>query len=229
MTINKYLIIFLIIFIAIIFLFFINYIFKDKNAYININTNINTNIESFTDYNDKIKQFNNNLIVNGSFENGKDSPNHVNQNGYNKIIMKKNPGYSSYVLEQKKSDELTYYEFICKNNKNSKYNLFFWLSVDNNDNNIDSLDFEKLIKIKIQNNDYTNYIPRLNYNIIQKIILSNNNTWYLIKYDFISDNNTNDKMQIYQNVSINILVLILTCILILLLLFSFKNFIIRVK
>ena len=204
MTINKYLIIFLIIFIAIIFLFFINYIFKDKNAYININTNINTNIESFTDYNDKIKQFNNNLIVNGSFENGKDSPNHVNQNGYNKIIMKKNPGYSSYVLEQKKSDELTYYEFICKNNKNSKYNLFFWLSVDNNDNNIDSLDFEKLIKIKIQNNDYTNYIPRLNYNIIQKIILSNNNTWYLIKYDFISGPNTKDKMQIYLNYSIDL-------------------------
>ena len=188
-------ILFIIFLIIISLLLFINYLFKEKNK------NKKIYIESFSSEN-KIKQLNNNIIVNGSFENGKDSPNHINQNGYNKIIMKKNPGLSSYVLEQKKSSELTYYEFSCKNNKNSKYNLYFWLSIENQPN-IESIDFEKLIKIKIQNQDYSNYIPRLNYNIIQKIILSNNtdNTWYLLKYDFISDNNTSDKMQIYLNYS----------------------------
>jgi hypothetical protein len=201
MKINKYLIIFLIILIIIIFLFFINYLFKYKP--------IKINIENFYPENklnlQVTKKINNNLIINGSFENSKDSPNHVNQNGYNKIIMKKNPGKSSYVLEQKKTDQITYYEFICKNVKNSKYNLFFWLSVNNNNANIDTLDFEKLIKIKIQNNDFSNYIPKLNYNIIQKVILSNNdNIWYLVKYDFISDNNTSDKIQIYLNYSIDL-------------------------
>jgi len=203
MMINKYLIILFIIFIIIIFLFFINYLFKDKSKKIYIEKFSSENKTNNIITENKIKQINNNLIINGSFENGKDSPNHINQNGYNKIIMKKNPGSSSYVLEQKKSEELTYYEFICRNEKNSKYNLYFWLSIDNNKQNIDSLDFEKLVKIKIQNNDYTNYIPKLNYNIIQKIILSNNNDdiWYLIKYDFISNNNTIDKMQIYLNYS----------------------------
>ena len=201
MIINKYLIIFFIIFLIILSLFFINYLFKDKTKKIYIEKFSAKNKENYISEN-KIKQINNNLIVNGSFENGKDSPNHVNQNGYNKIIMKKNPGSSSYVLEQKISDELTYYEFICRNEKNSKYNLYFWLSIDEK-KNIDSLDFEKLVKIKIQNNDYTNYIPKLNYNIIQKIILSNNddNIWYLIKYDFISDSDTTDKMHIYLNYS----------------------------
>ena len=199
MTLHKYLIIFFLFFICILFLYFINYLFKEKEIEKDIY------VEKFyVKTEDKIKEINNNLIINGNFENGKDSPNHVSQNGYNKIIMKKNPGISSYVLEQKKSDELTYYEFICKNVKNSKYNLYFWLSIENND--ILNIDFEKLIKIKIQNNDFTNYIPRLNYNIIQKIILSNNdnNIWYLIKYDFISDNNTTDKLQIYLNYSIDL-------------------------
>jgi hypothetical protein len=179
-----------------------NYLFKEKPKKIYI--------ESFSEENKItkiLKQINNNLIINGSFENGKDSPNHINQNGYNKIIMKKNPGMSSYVLEQKKTDELTYYEMTCNNEKNSKYNLYFWLSFDNkNNDNINSLDFEKLIKIKIQNNDYTNYIPKLNYNIIQKNILSNNhdNVWYLVKYNFISNNDTTDKLHIYFNYSIDL-------------------------
>jgi hypothetical protein len=148
----------------------------------------------------------NNLIINGSFENGKDSPNHMNQNGYNKIIMKKNPGKSSYVLEQKKSDELTYYELSCKNVKNSRYNLYFWFSINNKEEDIKALDFEKLIKVKMQNEDYTNYVPRLNYNIIQKVLLSNDSSdsWYLIKYDFISDGNTVDKMNIYFNYAVDL-------------------------
>jgi len=172
----------------------------------------NKKIEEFSDYNniDNIEfdnindnKFINNLIKNGNFENGKDITNSINKSGYNKIISKKNPGKSSYVLEQKNIDTLTYYEITCDNDKNSKYVLYFWLAVDTK--NIDEVDFNKLINIKIENEDFSNYIPKLNYNIIQKVILSNNedndNIWYLLKYDFISSSNSNDKLKLYLNYS----------------------------
>ena len=66
----------------------------------NINENINEN---------NIEKDKNNLIINGSFNNGKNSANFINQNGYNKIIAMKNPTTSSYVLEQRKSEN-TFYE-----------------------------------------------------------------------------------------------------------------------
>ncbi len=143
----------------------------------------------------------NNLIKNGNFENGNDVLNHVNQSGYNKIIVMKNPGKSSYVLEQKKSESLTYYELQVDSDKNNKYNFYFWLST--NKPIIDDLDFNSLINVKIQNEDFSNYIPKLTYNIIQKVVLSNNNdnTWYLMKYEFESGPNTGSKMHIYLNYS----------------------------
>ena len=192
MKFNKYLIIFFVCVLIILSLYFINYLFTDiyknnrleKNKIImneSFSNNQNLNLNPPKD----LINEHNNLIVNGNFENGKDSPNHVNQSGYNKIVMIKNPGQSSYALEQKSTDTLTYYEIICDNEKNSKYNLYFWLSVK--DNNIDELNLEKLIKINIQNEDFSNNIPKLNYNIVQKVILSqeNHNIWYLIKYNFI--------------------------------------------
>ena len=266
MITNKYLIIFIILFLMIISLSLLNYLFKDninsKTRANNFQKNINEDFineefineefsnedfinEEFTNNNiidnkrednkrednkrednkrednkrednkreDNRREDNkrtdnkneyNNLIVNGNFEDGKNILNHTTQSGYNRIIMMKNPGLSSYVLEQRKTDNLTYYELICDNEKNSKYNLYFWLSIKNN--NIEELNLDKLIKIKIQNDDYSNYIPRLDYNIIQKVILSNDNenTWYLLKYNFISSNTTKDKMQIYLNYDINL-------------------------
>lgn len=220
MIINKYLIIFFIIFLIILSLLLLNYLFKDKNNYTESFSGkesdrdispLNNKIQSGGDAKDtevtsriNIMKESNNLIINGNFENGRDSPNHITQSGYNKIILRKNPGQSSYVLEQKKSENLTYYEFVCENDKNSKYNLYFWLSVNNSP--IEEIDFNKLINIKFQNEDFSNYIPRLNYNIVQKIVLSNDDeqTWYLIKYDFISGNNTKNKMQIYLNYSTNL-------------------------
>jgi hypothetical protein len=147
---------------------------------------------------------NHNLIFNGDFKNGKNCDNHVNQNGYNKIIIMKNPGYSSYVLEQKRTDNLTYYEIVCDNDKNCKYNFYFWLNIDNN--SVEELDFEKLINIRFQNEDFSNYIPRLNYNIVQRSYISNNDKspWYLVKYDFISGPNTMNKMKIFLNYSENL-------------------------
>ena len=194
MILNRYLIIFFVLLLIIISLSLINYLFKEKKD----NSVIKPikYIESF-ELEEKIEY--NNLIKNGDFQNGKDTPNHITQSGFNKIIMMKNPGKSSYVLEQRKSDTLTYYELLAPNDKNSKYNLYFWLSIGDQD--INNLNFERLVHIKIQNEDFGNYIPRLNYNIIQKVILSNDdkNTWYLLKYDFVSDNNTKDKMLIYLN------------------------------
>jgi hypothetical protein len=178
------------------------------------NLNKNKNNKSDIEINrEKIEDINkfekNNLIQNGNFENKKNPVNHINQSGYNKIILKKNPGKSSYVLEQKnidKENNLTYYELLCSNDKNNKYVLYFWLCIG--DSSIEELDFNKLINIKIENEDFSNYIPKINYNIIQKIILSTNdtgnlskNSWYLIKYDFISGGNTKDKMHIYLNYS----------------------------
>jgi hypothetical protein len=204
---NKYLIIIFIILLIIILLFIFNYLLKDNkkdNSVYDITKFVqNKNIENFVQSSKtkSIEKSVNNLIKNGDFENAKDILNHVNQNGYNKIIIKKNPGLTSYVLEQKKTDNLTYYELACDNDKNSKYILYFWFSVSDK-SPIEELDLEKLIKVKIQNEDFSNFIPRLNYNIVQKVIMSNKeDPWYLIKYDFISGNNTGKKMQLYLNYS----------------------------
>ena len=207
---TNYLIIFFIIFLVIFFLLMIKYLFKEKkvitqehfrNKFMNSE---NIYFENFSNSSSTStnKILDNNLINNGYFENGKNSSNNINQSGYNKIINMKNPGLSSYVLEQKKSNELTYYELLCDNVKNSKYILYFWLSVSDS---IDELDFEKLIKIKMENEDFSNYIPRVNYNIIQKVNMTNDpNTWYLIKYDFISGPNTGAKTHIYLNYGDNL-------------------------
>ena len=208
--------------IIILILFIIYYTYYIKESFSNINsTDINiekstndNNNESIINHNESdinkskanIENFEqiNNLIKNGNFENGHNPLNHINQSGYNKIITKKNPGKSSYVLQQKKSDVLTYYQLQCHCDKNTKYNLYFWLST--NKPNIDTLDFEKLIHVKVQNENFRNDIPRLNYNIIQKVILSNNedDTWYLIKYDFVTEPIASNKMDIYLNYSENL-------------------------
>ena len=206
----KYLIILFVIFLIIISLIMINYLLTNKNNYVykfSSENYSNNYLENFTDKtNDKTnkiieKKDYNNLIENGYFQHGKKSPNHNTHSGYNKIIIMKNPGKSPYVLEQKKSDNLTYCQFICKNVKNSKYQLYFWVSIIDN---IEELNLDSLIYIKIQNEDFSNYIPRLNYNIIQKIIMDNDTEWYLLKYEFISGNNTTDKMEIYLNYSDNL-------------------------
>ena len=233
----KYLIIFFVIFLTIAILLFFNYMLKNSNKINNLNNKINkNNIEKFSSILDQGKNkenendnqnennnYPNNLIINGNFENGSDIKNHLDQSGYNKIILKKNPGKSPYVLEQKKNNDntLTYYEIYCNCENNSKYVIYFWFSVLNNDtmkdkisdtknnkikDNIENINFENLLKIKIQNEDFSNYIPNIKYNIIEKINISNdNNTWYLLKYDFYTGNSTKNKMQIYLNYNKNLI------------------------
>jgi hypothetical protein len=199
---------FIIISIIIIILFIVLFYYNKLNK-----KNIKNNYESFIDINDSnnnndkliITEKNmNNLIDNGNFKNGHNPSNYINQNGYNKIIVKKNPGKSSYVLEQKKSNVLTYYQLKSNCDKNCKYNFYFWLSTDKPD--IEELNFDNLINIKVQNESFGTDIPKLNYNIIQQVILSNNDSevWYLLKYDFITGPNSNNKMDIYLNYSENL-------------------------
>jgi hypothetical protein len=219
--ISNYLIILSILLLTIIIILFLNYFLKQKynqNFIENYsNLNINNYNENHNDNhnenhnenhynqiidNDKIDDYN--LITNGDFKNGQNCKNHVTQSGYNKIIIMKNPSSSSFVLEQKNTANLTYYELLCDNDKNNKYNLFFWLSIE--DNSIQELNFEKLIHVKIQNEDFSTYIPRFTYNIIQRVFISSNdkNPWYLLKFEFISGPNTINKMQIFLNYSENL-------------------------
>ena len=169
MIYNKYLLIFFILFLVCSFIIiYFSTKCDNKTDAQNIPVqNKSIKIENFSDS----PRLPNNLIDNGSFQNGKNSSNNINQNGYNKIIKKKNPGPTPYVLHQKRTDQLTYYELLTESLPNSRYNLFFWMSYANDSDSSsssNSLDLEKLIKIKIQNVDFTNYIPRLTYNIVQK-------------------------------------------------------------
>lgn len=186
---NKYLIL-IIVLLFILLLFF----------YFNKKDNIQNISETFK--NVEVYNINYNLIDGGNFKDNKNPVNFVNESGINKLVSIKNPSTSSFVLKQEKSNDLTFYELKSDNQKNSKYILLFWLLVtDKNENPIpiENIDLEKLVKIKIQNNDLTNYHPRLNYNVIQKTNISKNNTWYLIKYEFLSGTSNFNYMNIFLN------------------------------
>jgi hypothetical protein len=200
---NKYINYFIIVCIILLILIFSYYIFF-KNTGINENEiNKLLNIENFasskyknSEKNAKDTEYPINMIENGSFENGKNIKNNINQDGYNKIIKMKNPSKSSYVLEQKISNDLTYYELISNSIPNSKFVILFWISFENK--NIEDIDILSLLRVRLRSNTQTNNIPKLNYNIVQKIEIDNRK-WFLLQYNFITDQNTSDKMNIYIN------------------------------
>ena len=146
-----------------------------------------------------------NLIKNGDFTNGVAPQNNIGSNGMNNIIQKRNPSESSYVLWQSKSKYLTYYELLCDNVPNSKYKLYFWISVDGG--SLKNIYYEQLINIRIIKKNSTNFIPKIKYSILEtKDIISKRETtsWYLIEGTFLSAFNTRDKMNIYINYDSNI-------------------------
>ena len=156
------------------------------------NNNINENIIE----KEKDK---NNLIINGSFNNGKNTNNFINQNGYNKIIEMKNPTSSNYVLEQRKSEN-TFYELSLESQINSAYLLYFWIKLDNS-TDIQSFNIEKYINIRIPGKDFQNYLPNKIYTIIKNINYNESEKWYLFKVQFNTNNNILDK--IYITFSLN--------------------------
>lgn len=173
--------------------------FGNDYAYTVINPYVPSTQPLIEKFSDKKQEDYNNLIINGSFQNGSEPTNHINDSGFNKIIMMKNPATTNYVLHQKSTDDETYYQLSIPNRINTKFILEFYLCIDKND--IKDLIFDKLIYIKMQNDDYTVYIPRLDYYVIQKTVMSDGNTWYHMKYIFISGPNTTKNMQLYLNYS----------------------------
>jgi hypothetical protein len=219
---NKYVFISILFILAILLIILGIYLFKSdsykSDSYKSNSYKILNNIDESNECNEcsvekfssTIKENYDNLIENGNFENGSDITNTINKSGINKIISKSNPGKSSYVLHQQKSNELTFYQITCDSVKNSKYIFLFWICVSNNDNkiveNLNNMNFQNLIKIKILNEDNTSYNAKLNFKIIQKIITDNNQSaWFLIRYDFISGPNVQNTMNLYLNYNENIM------------------------
>ena len=169
-------------------------------SFINSKKNVNFKSDFEFNVNNKVENFDNNLIVNynlirnNSFENQKNLENFINQNGPNKIINIQNPGKSQYALNQKFK---SFYEISCESSMNSSYLLYFYLLLDNA--NINEFDFEKYIKIRMPSKDYSNYIPKIKYNIEKKINLGGNKNWYYVKINYHSNENVLDKQIITFN------------------------------
>ena len=112
----------------------------------------------------------NNLIENGNFQYGKQTPNFVNQNGYNKIISLENPDKSTFVLEQRNDQVETLYEIRAPAEINSAYLFYFWIQLDPQ-SSIESMNIEKYIQIRIPQSDFNNYLPKITYNIIKTVTM----------------------------------------------------------
>ncbi len=144
-----------------------------------------------------------NLIQNGYFENGSNSANYINQSGYNKIVNVKNPGKTSFALEQKQTGTMTFYELMTDASQNSKYIFLTWFSARNEDSSpveIEKIDVAKLISVRMKNDDFTNFYPQMSYSVIQKVVLNTDDSiWYLLKFTFSSNANIHERMTINVN------------------------------
>ena len=198
-------IVILIVILVILFLLYL-YINKLKNknnieSFLNSNknneyNNENNNENNILDSNYNQYSIKNNLIQNGSFNNGKAVSNFINQNGYNKIIQLNSPEKSTYVLEQRNNQDNTFYELKCNVEINSTYLFYFWIQLDPQ-SSIDIINIEKYVQIRIPQKDFNNYLPKINYNIIKNVNIGNNENsqkWYLFKIQFNTQQNINENM-----------------------------------
>lgn len=197
----NYIFIFILLLIILTILFICASYNSKKSNYLLLNNN--NEIEHFESQFDFLK-INYNLISNNSFQDGNPLSNFINQNGFNQIIKYKNPGKSPFVLHQKKN---SLYEISCSADINSYYILYFYIY---SENNIDNLDIESFIKIRMPTKDYINYFPKINYNIIKKIDLGMKNPWYYLKITYKSSNNILDKQLISLKTNHNVKSLFLT-------------------
>ena len=182
-------------FLAILILILLIFLFYYRNKI--ENNNVIDSQENFSN-NDEIDLENfSNLINNGNFSNSNNISSYVNQNGYNKIIKNINPGKSSYVLNQRKSDN-TFYEFSIDVDINSSYILYFWICLNSNED-IQEFDFEKYVKLRIPKKDFNNYLPKIIYNIIKKTEYNDKSKWFYIKCQFDTIENIQNKAFISLN------------------------------
>jgi len=143
-----------------------------------------------------------NLIDNGDFKNGLNINNNINKNGYNKIIIMKNPTKSSYVLQQKNTGSFTFYEIMIPAEINSKYYFTFWVCIDPA---IDNIDYTKLVYVRIPVTDpvsgnHTTNVPQLEIKIINKTMIDNK-TWYQIRTTFYTASESVQNIFIYLSYS----------------------------
>lgn len=197
----NYIFIFILLLIILTILFICASYNSKKSNYLLLNNN--NEIEHFESQFDFLK-INYNLISNNSFQDGNPLSNFINQNGFNQIIKYKNPGKSPFVLHQKKN---SLYEISCSADINSYYILYFYIY---SENNIDNLDIESFIKIRMPTKDYINYFPKINYNIIKKVDLGMKHPWYYLKITYKSSNNILDKQLISLKTNHNVKSLFLT-------------------
>ncbi len=136
-----------------------------------------------------------NIIQNGDFANGKDASGYIDQSGFNQIIEMSNPSSSKYVLHQKDSTDLTYYQIIQPILSNSSYMFMIWVKVDKPTTNPPN--FGKLLRARILKKDGSNDIPVIKYIKDKEMTLNSNDKWYLIKYTFNSPNDVKDNINLY--------------------------------
>ena len=184
----------IILLVFILFILLLAYINTKKTLKLKANWEVNLqNAENFENNFNELS-VNYNLIKNNCFENKKNLDNYINQNGYNKIINFQNPGKSQYTLNQKNNSS---YEISCENSINSTFLLYFYICLDNK--KINEFNFESFVKIRMPTKDYSNYLPKIQYNVIKKVDLGNKKHWYYIKVHYNSNENVLDKQIITFN------------------------------
>ncbi len=143
-----------------------------------------------------------NLIVNGSFQDGKRPLNYISQSGSNKIVVSTNPTSSGYSLLQEKTDTNTYYELQSNCTDNTKYLFYIWTSFANKDGSdyTSNIDLSKSVQVRVLKSDSTNDLPQVSYQLEKKVSLKDSPiTWYLISYSFQTGGDTDNLMNIYLN------------------------------
>ena len=146
MKINKKYFTIILIIVLCILLGIVSYIIRLKN--------IRMDYEYFSDLYDDSQ---NNYIQNGNFNGGKNITNSVTNGNVNIVIMRNNPGSTSYVLEMtRQKNTKTSLEIDIKNIKASKtYKLCFWYSVKNSKGIFDPVkDIKFIISTTTHNHKY---------------------------------------------------------------------------
>ncbi len=189
---NKEIIYYIFLIIILIIIFYISYrlLVKDSNNFYDI-LNHKTFKEDFEpmDYSNY-----KNIIQNGDFVNGKDASGYIDQSGSNEIIELTNPSNSKYVLKQKDTNDLTYYEILQPVLPNSAYLFSMWVTVD--DPVVDPINFSKLLRIRILKKNGSNEIPVINVTKNRETTI-NDRKWYLVNYLFNTSNDVKEHMNIY--------------------------------
>lgn len=121
----------------------------------------------------------NNLISNGSFENGKDITQKIKSEGNNQIVVLENPGASSYVLKQSYTPNTqTYYLLRIPVEASEHYILCFWYCCESGS------DLEEtLLKLEIKDKTHRNHVIQGN-TVVKEKSQVDGRQWNSIEFHF---------------------------------------------